>query len=120
MTTKTPVTVLSAESLAGNSVCNSQGNELGSIKAIMLDTNRGRIAYAVLSVGGFFGLGDKLFAIPWAALRVNHEDKAFVFDATKEQLESAEGFDKDNWPSFADERWQLGVHKHWNQTPYWD
>jgi sporulation protein YlmC with PRC-barrel domain len=113
-------TVLSADTLAGNSVRNSKGDDLGTIKAIMLDVPRGRIAYAVLSVGGFFGLGDKLFAVPWSALRLDHEKKAFIFDATKKQLDEAEGFDKDSWPHFADKAWSAGVHKHWGQTPYWD
>ena len=64
--------VLSASTLIGNKVYNLEGEKLGDIKDVMLDVDLGRIAYAVLSFGGFLGMGDKLFAIPFEAFRVDH------------------------------------------------
>ncbi len=97
MTTVT--NVLSASTLIGDTIRNRQGEELGSLEEIMIDLNSGRVAYAVLSFGGFLGLGDKYFAIPWQALFVDTEKEEIVLDISKEKLENAPGFDKDNWPS---------------------
>jgi sporulation protein YlmC with PRC-barrel domain len=75
--------VLSASTLSGDSVVNPQGEDLGKIEDIMIDLNNGQIAYAVLSFGGFMGMGDKLFALPWKSLSVDEENKRVVLDITK-------------------------------------
>lgn len=93
---------LSASTLTGDAVVNPQGDSLGNLKDIMLDTSTGKITYAVLSFGGVFGLGDKLFAVPWSALRINGEEKNLVLNVAKERLKDAPGFNKDHWPNFAD------------------
>ena len=112
--------VMDADTLIGDSVANGSGEDLGKIEAIMLDVTSGRIAYAVLSFGGFLGMGDKLFAIPWSALTLDTDNKCFVLDVPKEQLENAPGFDKDHWPSMADPTWANDVHRYYNARPYWD
>ena len=63
--------VLAADTLTGDKVVNRQKEDLGTIEHLMIDVEKGRIAYAVLSFGGFLGMGDKLFAIPWSALAVD-------------------------------------------------
>lgn len=93
---------LSASTLSGDSVKNPQGDSLGDIKDIMIDTTSGKVAYAVLSFGGVLGMGNKLFAVPWSALTVDGEDKCLVLNASKERLKDAPGFDKDHWPDFAE------------------
>jgi len=80
----------------------------------------GRIAYAVLSFGGFLGMGAKLFAIPWPALALDAGEKRFILGVSKDRLENAPGFDKDHWPSMADPTWAKEVHAYYNVTPYWD
>ena len=112
--------VMSADTLVGDSVVNAEGEDLGDIKAIMLDVTTGRIAYAVLSFGGFLGMGDKLFAVPWSALTLDTDEKRFILDVPKDRLENAPGFDKDHWPSMADASWASDVHAHYNARPYWD
>jgi len=112
--------VMSADTLQGDSVVNSQGEDLGNIEDIMIDVQRGRIAYAVLSTGGFLGIGDKLFAIPWSALTLDADRKCFVLNVDKQQLENAPGFDKDHWPSMADTGWATQVHTYYGQRPYWE
>jgi len=112
--------VMDAATLNGDSVVNAAGDDLGKIEAIMLDVQSGRIAYAVLSFGGFLGMGSKLFAIPWSALTLDAEQKRFVLDVSRERLENAPGFDKDNWPSMADPAWANEVHSYYRATPYWD
>jgi len=112
--------IIRASDIEDARVRNPQGEDLGSIKDIMIDTSAGCIAYAALSFGGFMGLGDKLFAIPWEALRYNAADETFVLDISKERLENAPGFDKDNWPTTADREWLTGVYSHYGYTPYWE
>jgi sporulation protein YlmC with PRC-barrel domain len=93
--------VMSASTLIGDKVVNEAGEDLGKVEEIMLHVPSGRIAYAVLSFGGFLGMGDKLFAIPWEALKLNEESKCFVLGVDKERLKNAPGFDKNNWPDMA-------------------
>jgi sporulation protein YlmC with PRC-barrel domain len=112
--------VVSASTVKGKGVQNLSGESLGNIEDVMLDATRGRVAYAVLSFGGFLGVGDKLFAVPWEALTYSEDFGGYRMDADKELLENAPGFDKDNWPNFADESWSRGVHTHYGFTPYWD
>ncbi len=112
--------VMSADSLEGDTVVNSQGEDLGTIEAIMLDVRSGRIAYAVLSFGGFLGMGDKLFAIPWQALKLDADRECFILDVERARLENAPGFDKDHWPSMADETWARQVHSYYGSRPYWE
>ena len=111
--------VMDANTLAGDTVVNPAGEDLGKIKAIMLDVAHGRVAYAVLSFGGFLGAGNKLFAIPWKALTLDPVEKRFVLDASKERLEAARGFDKDHWPAMVDREWATDLHTFYDVEPYW-
>ena len=112
--------IMAADTLKDEKVCNSAGDDLGSIEHIMLDVPSGRIAYAVLSFGGFLGMGDKLFAVPWQTLKLDTVNKCFVLNVSKANLESAPGFDKDRWPVMADEKWGRSIHDYYKSKPYWD
>jgi sporulation protein YlmC with PRC-barrel domain len=112
--------VLSASTINGDAVHNPQGEDLGHIKDLMIDVATGRVAYAVLSFGGFLGLGDKLFAVPFQALELDARNECFKLDIDKERLKHAHGFDKDNWPDMADQRWQTEVHGVYGVEPYWN
>jgi sporulation protein YlmC with PRC-barrel domain len=110
--------LMRADTLIGENVYDLDGIELGEIKDIMLDVKAGTIAYAVLSFGGFLGIGDKLFAVPWKALQPDDVYKRFILDFDKERLESAPGFDKEKWPDMADPMWQNEVHSYYGTRPY--
>jgi sporulation protein YlmC with PRC-barrel domain len=112
--------VLSASSLAGDRVRNNSGEDLGKIEEIMIDIHSGRVAYAVLSFGGFLGMGNKLFAVPWHSLHVDLDNHEFVLDVSRETLENAPGFDKSDWPDMADPDWGAQIHRHYGRTPYWE
>jgi sporulation protein YlmC with PRC-barrel domain len=112
--------VLSAGTLAGDRVRNTAGADLGKVEEIMIDLSSGRVAYVVLSFGGFLGIGDKLFAVPWDALRVDEGEHEFILDMDKQSLENAPGFDKDNWPDMADPTFGSSIHQHYGRTPYWE
>lgn len=112
--------ILSASTLAGDEVQNSAGEDLGKVDEIMIDIPSGRVAYAVVSFGGFLGMGNKLFAIPWSALMVDEDKKCFVLDVDKKTLEKAPGFDKDNWPDMAETTWRTNIHNYYGAAPYWE
>jgi sporulation protein YlmC with PRC-barrel domain len=112
--------LLSATTIIGDDVKNSAGEDLGRLEDVMLDVNDGRISYGVLTFGGFLGMGNKLFAIPWSALVLNTEEKCFYLNIDKEQLENAPGFDKDHWPNMADHEWGRTVYDYYGVDPYWD
>jgi sporulation protein YlmC with PRC-barrel domain len=111
--------IMSASTLTGDDVVNASGEDLGEIDHIMIDVPTGRIAYAVLSFGGFLGMGDKLFAIPWSALTLDADNKQFVLNINKEKLKNAPGFDKDHWPEMAQQDWANEIHKFYGAEPYW-
>lgn len=108
-----------ADTLIGDKVISSDGKDVGKIDDIMLDVRGGRIAYAVLSCGGFLGMGDKLLAVPWEALILDTDEKCFRLDATEDRIKSASGFDKDHWPAMADEQWGSSLHQYYDREPYW-
>jgi len=112
--------VLSASTLAGDKVVNRAGEDLGKLDEIMIDIPTGRIAYAVLSFGGFLGVGNKLFAIPWSRLAVDEVNKRMILDVDKDTLERAPGFDKDTWPDMSDPSWGAQIHSYYGVEPYWD
>ncbi|MEX3931546.1 PRC-barrel domain-containing protein [Paraburkholderia phymatum] len=111
--------VMAAATLDGDKVLSADGNDIGKIRDIMLDVRSGRIAYAVLSSGGFLGIGDKLLAIPWSALTLDADRKCFLLDMPTESVKNAPGFDKDHWPPMADATWATLVHQYYGCAPYW-
>lgn len=111
--------VLSAGTLGGDHVRNTAGEDIGKVDEIMIDIPSGRVAYVVVSYGGFLGMGNKLFAVPWSAFTVDEDEKCFILDVDKRTLETAPGFDKDEWPDMSDATWGSEVYRHYGATPYW-
>jgi sporulation protein YlmC with PRC-barrel domain len=112
--------LMGADTLIGTDVYNEQSENLGEIKEIMLNMRSGRVEYAVLSFGGFLGMGEKLFAVPWNALKQDADHKYFVLNVDKARLKSAPGFNKDNWPNMVDPTWATGIHTYYGTTSYSD
>lgn len=108
-----------ASKIIGMDVKNPQGENLGDIKDIAIDETTGRIAYAVLGAGGTLGIGEKYFAIPWKALSMSQSGDNFVINVDKDRLKKAPGFDKNNWPDFANQQWGTEVHRYYGVAPYW-
>ncbi|MGA2581564.1 MAG: PRC-barrel domain-containing protein [Bryobacteraceae bacterium] len=112
--------VLAASTLTGDSVQNSSGEDLGTVDEIMIDIASGKVAYAVLSFGGFLGMGSKLFALPWSTLRVDEDQKHFILDIDKTKLENAPGFDKEHWPDMLNTTWRDEIFRYYGAIPYWE
>src|SRR5579871_1870423 len=111
--------VMTAATLDGTKVMSSDGEDIGKITDIMLDVRSGRIAYAVLSEGGFLGMGTSLHAIPWNALTLDTDAECFHVSIAAQRIKDDPGFDKDHWPSMADASWGTTVHQYYNRDPYW-
>lgn len=80
-----------AKKMMGMDVVNNNDENIGVIEDIALD-NKGKAEYAIVSVGGFLGVGDKLVAVPYTELRMNQNDEKIVLDVTKDRLEQANEF----------------------------
>jgi len=93
-----PVKFLTANSIIGDKVYNHHDEKIGSIKDIMIDMQNGRIEYVVIEIGGFLGIGEKFFAIPFQLLKLDAKNYSFILNQDKAILHDAPGFDKDHWP----------------------
>ncbi|WP_019936774.1 PRC-barrel domain-containing protein [Bordetella sp. FB-8] len=105
--------LLAASKLDGETVYSSDNKDVGKVKEVMLDMHSGRIAYIVLSSGGFLGMGDTLYAIPWHILTPDSEEKSLKLSIPSEKIKDAPGFHKDSWPSMADHGWASSVHEYY-------
>lgn len=99
--------------LAGTEVRNPKGERLGKVEDVTIDTTTGRVAYVVLSAGGFLGLGDRFFAIPWQIFQLDAARDRFILDVSKETLRNAPGFDKDDWPDLSLDEYGVEVHSYY-------
>jgi len=91
--------VMKVSNVVGMKVQDTDGKKLGDIKDLVIDPMDGSIGYAVLDFGGFLGIGDKYFAVPWEALQWTADRKAIVLDVSKKDLKQAPGFDKITGPT---------------------
>jgi hypothetical protein len=97
----------------GVDVKNMQDESLGEIEEIMLDKTQGKVAYVVLSFGGFLGMGDKFFAMPWHIFEYDEAGDCFRIKTSQEKLKNSPGFDKDHWPNSSDVYWSSTVTNHY-------
>lgn len=103
-----------------NDVVNTAGEDLGKIEDLVIDQEKGRVTCAVLSFGGFLGMGNKFFAIPYSALSRSPLGDKFILNVDKEVLKKAPGFDKDEWPDMADRHWANNLYTYYGYPPYWE
>jgi sporulation protein YlmC with PRC-barrel domain len=101
----------------GSLVRDRDGEVAGSIAELVLDVQRGCVAYAVVATGGFLGVGERRFAVPWTALRAH--SRHFVLAVSRAVLESAPPFDGEQWPGTAARGWHERVHAHFAARRYW-
>lgn len=88
-------TLIAAEKVNGTNVYNLAGDQLGSIDDIMIDKVSGRAIYAVMSFGGFLGMGEKFHPLPWAKLKYDPQKGGYVVNLDKKVLEDAPYYDSD-------------------------
>lgn len=106
--------VLKASDLIGMKVQGTDGKKLGSIKDLVIDPEDGEVQYAVLDFGGFIGVGDKYFAVPWEALQLDQQNKKIALDVTKKDLKDAPGFDKNHWPDLGEQQQVVVIYEYYD------
>ncbi len=111
---------LRASNIEDIEVLNAAHKKLGTVEDLMINSRTGRVVYAALSYGGFAGVGDKLFAVPWRAFKFerNKQEKEnmLVLNIDEQTLKNAPGFDKEHWPNFADPKFRKGIESYYGRT----
>lgn len=105
--------IINANEVIGVDVKNRQDENLGEVEAIMIDKATGQVAYIVLSYGGFLGMGDKLFALPWNIFSYDVSNDCFTIPLDKEKLKNSPGFDKDHWPDMSNPVWRNSINSYY-------
>ena len=108
---------ISSEDIHGTAVYGPEAKQIGDIDHLIIDKVSGRVAYAVMSFGGFMGLGHSHYPVPWATLKYDTSLGGFRTNITEQQLRDAPDFSDDSWQ---DRSWEVRTHRHYGAPQYWD
>jgi hypothetical protein len=111
--------LISAGKVTGTSVYNTDGDLLGEIHDVMLDKRSGKIAYAVMSFGGFLGIGERYHPLPWATLKYDTRQGGYVVGVPIEQLKGAPTYAATEAPAWGDRAYEVRIHEYYKTVPYW-
>ena len=111
--------LISAGKVQGTPVYNPKGEKLGSVEDVMIDKLSGVVAYAVLSFGGFLGMGDKHHPLPWQVLDYDTKQGGYIVDLDKETLQGAPSYGVNEDVDWVDRNWAKKVHDYYEVPPYW-
>jgi hypothetical protein len=111
--------LISSDKVEGTSVYDPQGNKIGSIKRLMIEKTSGKVAYAVMSFGGFLGMGTEEYTIPWNKLNYDTSLGGYRTDISKEQLEGSPTFYRDRDYNWSDRERERSLYDYWGVPPYW-
>lgn len=117
-TSITSNTLIAAEKVTGTNVYNPNGDKLGNVEDIMIDKVSGKAIYAVMSFGGFLGIGDKHHPLPWASLKYDTSMEGYVVNLDKTTLEGAPSYDSDDDFSWTPD-YGRKVDKYYGVPTYW-
>lgn len=110
--------LISGDKVSGTSVYNSAAEKLGSIHDVMIDKRTCKVAYAVMSFGGFLGMGESYHPLPWSTLNYDVAQGGYVVNLTREQLEGAPHYGTDDSPRW-DRDYETRVHDYYRAPYYW-
>jgi hypothetical protein len=113
-------TLISSDKVEGTAVYNREGEKLGSIHTLMVDKVSGKVAYAVMSFGGFLGIGDRYHPLPWNVLSYDTRQGGYVVALDRSMLEGAPTFGSSETPNWSDPGWNKQVHDYYGARPYRD
>lgn len=114
---RSDLNLISSEYVEGTNVYDPSGNEIGQIDHLMIDKLSGHVRYAIMSFGGFMGLGHSHYPLPWSSLSYDKQRDGYTTNVTEQQLKDAPEFSDDSW---MDRGWETRMHRHYNVEPYWD
>lgn len=109
--------LISSENVEGTTVYDPSGDKIGEIDHLMIDKVSGSVRYAVMSFGGFMGLGHSHYPLPWNALTYDRERGGYITNVTAEKLKDAPEFSDDSW---TDRDWEARWHRYFQARPYWE
>ncbi len=112
-------TLIAAEKVEGTNVYNLQGDKLGTVDDIMIDKVSGRAIYALMSFGGFLGIGEKQHPLPWSALTYDQSKEGFVVNLDKRKLEQAPTLDPDDGDFVWTPDYGRSIDKYYGAPTYW-
>ena len=112
-----PASLIASDRVEGTPVYRLGGKRIGTIKRLMLDKRRGTVAYAVMCFGGFLGIGDDYYPLPWALLTYDEKLGGYQVDVTDEQLRGAPKFVQDKW-DFGDRSHEVELLGYYGFPPY--
>ena len=112
-------TLIAADKVNGTKVYNPGGDTLGSIDDIMIDKVSGRAIYAVMSFGGFLGMGAKFHPLPWATLKYDAQKGGYVVNLDKKLLEGAPNYDSDSEFKWTPD-YGRKVDSYYKSPSYWN
>jgi sporulation protein YlmC with PRC-barrel domain len=112
--------LLRSKTLFEYRVKSPQGEDLGKIEEVMIDMEMGRVAYAVLSFGGLWGLGSKWVPVPWDAVALRPDEKVLLLKIEKEKIDKAPNFEAATLPELANRQWGAVIHTYYGYPPYWE
>jgi hypothetical protein len=116
---KESTSLISASKVKGTAVYNLKGESLGSIDDIMLDKRSGHVAYAIMSFGGFLGIGNDYHPLPWTVLNYDTARGGYVVDLDRSKLEKAPTYKAGAEPAWGDETYEADIHRYYGVSPYW-
>ena len=111
--------LISADKVEGTPVYNPEGEQLGTVQSLMIDKISGRVSYAVMSFGGFLGIGEEYHPLPWEVLKYDTELEGYVVNLTRESLEDAPRFSAGTEPDWRDRAFGDRVYGYYDVPPYW-
>ena len=111
--------LIASDKVEGTPVRRSDGQAVGRIERVMIEKRSGKVAYAVMSFGGFLGLGEDFYTLPWTVLRFAPEQDAYVLDLTEEQLRAAPARTPEGTDTAEDGAWEEQIHRYYDAAPYW-
>jgi hypothetical protein len=111
--------LIASDKVEGTPVRRSDGEKVGTIERVMIEKRSGQVAYAVMSFGGFMGLGEEYYTLPWSVLKYNTGLDAYELNLNEEQLRGAPRRSAEGHDASYDREWEEHVHRYYNATPYW-
>ena len=111
--------LISSAKVEGTNVYNRAGDSLGSIHSLMIDKASGHVAYAIMSFGGFLGIGDQFHPLPWSVLKYDTNMGGYIVDLDKQKLEGGPAYDAGSEPDWRDRTYENKIHDYYGVGPYW-
>lgn len=117
--TRETTSLIASDKVEGTAVYGADQRKIGSLERVMIDKISGKVAYAVLSFGGFLGMGEDYYPVPWSTLKYDTSLGGYLINLTKDQLDNAPKFNESrgwNWNRENDRQ----VHDYYRARPYWE